>query len=236
MLFLNWSSLLNSYRNAVKLTVSIIAITEGQYVIAKTSLIGSMLSNLLLVMGMCFFFGGLRRTEQFFNVTIAQTAASLLALATASIIIPTAFDISTTTSTEAPIAEISRGTAVILLIVYSCYLFFQLKKYHTIYIEEHQKAFARPCKSKIPKGSISNDILVPCGVEAAQYRTHPSGMDILPRNEPIQMEAYKRQAAKENEEANESQLSLWVALFTLAASIAIILPDQEVVSPRNLRA
>lgn len=50
-----------------------------------------MLSNLLLVMGMCFFFGGLNRLEQNFNVVVAQTAASLLALAVGSLVIPTAF-------------------------------------------------------------------------------------------------------------------------------------------------
>lgn len=42
-------------------------------------------------MGMCFFFGGLNRIEQKFNEVVAQTAASLLALAVASLIIPTAF-------------------------------------------------------------------------------------------------------------------------------------------------
>lgn len=57
------------------------------------SLIGSILSNLLLVMGMCFFFGGLNRVEQHFNVTVAQTAASLLALAVGSLIIPAAFQV-----------------------------------------------------------------------------------------------------------------------------------------------
>lgn len=40
---------------------------------------------------MCFFFGGLNRIEQHFNVTVAQTAASLLALAVGSLIIPAAF-------------------------------------------------------------------------------------------------------------------------------------------------
>lgn len=50
-----------------------------------------MLSNLLLVLGMCFFFGGLSRIEQHFNVVVAQTAASLLSLAVASLIIPAAF-------------------------------------------------------------------------------------------------------------------------------------------------
>jgi Ca2+/H+ antiporter len=42
-------------------------------------------------MGMCFFFGGINRMEQHFNVVVAQTAASLLALAVSSLIIPTAF-------------------------------------------------------------------------------------------------------------------------------------------------
>lgn len=78
-------------RNAVELIVSILALLQDQVLIVQTSLIGSMLSNLLLVMGMCFFFGGMNRVEQEFNVTVAQTASSLLALAVGSLIIPTAF-------------------------------------------------------------------------------------------------------------------------------------------------
>ena len=78
-------------RNAVELIVSILALVKGEVLIVQTSLIGSMLSNLLLVMGMCFFFGGLARDEQFFNITVAQTASSLLALSVGSLIIPTAF-------------------------------------------------------------------------------------------------------------------------------------------------
>lgn len=75
----------------MELIVSIIALVHHEVIIVQTSLIGSMLSNLLLVLGMCFFFGGIHRIEQFFNVTVAQTAASLLSLAVASLIIPAAF-------------------------------------------------------------------------------------------------------------------------------------------------
>lgn len=78
-------------RNAVELIVAIIALTEDEVVIVQTSLIGSMLSNLLLVLGMCFLFGGVNRLEQHFNPVVAQTATSLLALAVGSLIIPTAF-------------------------------------------------------------------------------------------------------------------------------------------------
>jgi len=78
-------------RNAVELIVSILALTKGQITIVKTSLIGSILSDLLLVLGMCFFFGGINRMEQHFNVTVADTAAGLLALCVGSLFILTAF-------------------------------------------------------------------------------------------------------------------------------------------------
>ncbi|KAK5453274.1 hypothetical protein LTR55_012160, partial [Exophiala xenobiotica] len=80
-----------SFGNAVELIVSIIALAKDEVLIVQTSLIGSMLSNLLLVMGMCFFFGGFNRLEQAFNLTVAQTASSLLFLAVSGLIIPTAF-------------------------------------------------------------------------------------------------------------------------------------------------
>lgn len=84
--------LLNAtFGNAVELIVAIIALVGKDVTIVQTSLVGSMLSNLLLVMGMCFFFGGMNRISQNFNEVVAQTAASLLALAVASLIIPTAF-------------------------------------------------------------------------------------------------------------------------------------------------
>jgi Ca2+:H+ antiporter len=94
-----------------------------------------MLSNMLIVLGMAFFLGGINRVEQFFNVTVAQTAASLLALSVGSLIIPTAFrwnnaiDVSKTNIDE----ELSRGTSIILLVVYASYLIFQLKSHKEMY-------------------------------------------------------------------------------------------------------
>jgi Ca2+:H+ antiporter len=75
--------LLNAtFGNAVELIVSVQALIKNEITIVKTSLIG---------LGMSFFLGGVNRLEQFFNVTVAQTAASLLALCIASLIIPTVF-------------------------------------------------------------------------------------------------------------------------------------------------
>jgi Ca2+:H+ antiporter len=74
------------------LIISIIALLKGEVDIVQESLIGSILSNLLLVLGMSFFGGGLSRVEQHFNMTIVQTASSLLALSIGSLIIPSAYE------------------------------------------------------------------------------------------------------------------------------------------------
>ncbi|KAF2083195.1 calcium/proton exchanger [Saccharata proteae CBS 121410] len=143
-----------SFGNAVELIVGIQALVKGEITIVKTSLIGSMLSNLLLVMGMCFFLGGYNRTEQYFNITVAQTAASLLALAVASLIIPSVFRLWVEPQATVPdlvdTDALSRGTAVLLLFVYACYLLFQLKTHVAIYNEPSQKVGKR--KTKVEEG------------------------------------------------------------------------------------
>jgi Ca2+/H+ antiporter len=64
--------------NAVELIVSIIALVQGKVTIVQASLLGSMLSNLLLVLGMCFFFGGFKHKEQEFNMTVKYPWESVL--------------------------------------------------------------------------------------------------------------------------------------------------------------
>jgi Ca2+:H+ antiporter len=131
---------------------------DNQVQVVKTSLIGSILSNLLLVLGMCFFFGGMHRKVQYFNKTVAQTAASLLALAVASNIIPTVFanvanSSNGTDATEsANIASLSRGVSVILLVVYGAYLFFQLKTHSKVFNETSQKVEKQEWSKKPRKG------------------------------------------------------------------------------------
>lgn len=136
-----------SFGNAVELIVSIIALVQGKVVIVQTSLVGSMLSNLLLVLGMCFFLGGINRSEQHFNLTVAQTAASLLALAIGSLIIPTAFAQFASTG-DVGVTPASRGTSVLLLVVYACYLLFQLKTHTAMYNEPSKKTPKRSTGKK----------------------------------------------------------------------------------------
>jgi Ca2+:H+ antiporter len=201
-------------RNAVEMIVAIIALAKGEITVVQTSLIGSILSNLLLVLGMCFFFGGLRRKEQFFNQTIAQTAASLLALAIGSVIIPTAFNKFSTTSTS-DIAQLSRGTAIILLVVYAGYLFFQLNTHSDWFNEESQKVAMKPRKNTLPEGAIAKGLAQAGALGAGPGRAQLE--DRPPRDELINLSA--RMDADEPEEA---QLHIMVSWATLAISTAII--------------
>lgn len=87
-----------TFGNAVELIVSIVALREGQIEVVQSSMLGSILSNALLVLGMCFFFGGICNMrdgsdipmEQQFASATAQTSCSLMALSSASLIIPAA--------------------------------------------------------------------------------------------------------------------------------------------------
>ncbi|KAL1643676.1 hypothetical protein SLS58_004691 [Diplodia intermedia] len=157
-----------SFGNAVELIVGIQALVKRELVIVKTSLIGSMLSNLLLVMGMCFFLGGVSRVEQHFNVTVAQTSASLLALAVASLIIPTVFRMWVEPSEEVgdlvDTDALSRGTSIILLFVYGCYLLFQLKTHVVMYNEPSKKGEMR---TKEIKPGAANKGIAGIGAAAA---------------------------------------------------------------------
>lgn len=204
-----------SFGNAVEMIVAIIALAKGEVLIVQTSLVGSILSNLLLVMGMCFFFGGLRREEQFFNQTVAQTAASLLALAIASVIVPTAFDLWSTT-TDAPIAAISRGTSVILLVVYIGYLYFQLHTHATIFNEESQKVPMKPRKNALPQGAIAKSLAKAGGIGAGPGRANIT--ERPPNDELINPNAHE----EEEEEEEGPQLHILVAWATLAGCTAII--------------
>ncbi|OLL24417.1 Vacuolar calcium ion transporter [Neolecta irregularis DAH-3] len=124
-----------SFGNAVELIISIVALARGEIRIVQTSMLGSILSNLLLVLGMCFFIGGIKYPEQQFNMTVAQAMNSLLAVATSSLFIPAAYvaSVPKELDTERQILILSRGTSIILLLVYVCYLVFQLKTHTALY-------------------------------------------------------------------------------------------------------
>jgi len=149
--------LLNAtFGNAVEAIVGIIALSQNQLRIVQTSMLGSILSNLLLVLGCSFFAAGFKFSETQFQVTAAQASASTLTLAVATLIIPAAYhanqkavaaggffnylamgeDVGTEVAKKSGLEGllfISRGTAIMLLLIYATYLWFQLKTHSYLF-------------------------------------------------------------------------------------------------------
>ena len=168
-----------------------------------------MLSNLLLVLGMCFFCGGVNRIEQFFNTTVAQTAASLLALSVGALIIPTAF---TWGPTGIQVAKsrvdekVSYGTAIIMLLIYGAYLIFQLKSHKAMYNAPSQKVEKRKGAKK-GEGDVKKAFAGMGGVIGATSggKTQQEGGHFVT-----------------DDEEEEPVLSFWGAMVTLCAATALV--------------
>ncbi|KFY82066.1 hypothetical protein V500_10853 [Pseudogymnoascus sp. VKM F-4518 (FW-2643)] len=126
-----------TFGNSVELIIFIIALAKNEIRIVQASLLGSILANLLLILGLAFFIGGLRFREQIYNSTVTQMSACLLSLSVMSLLLPTAFHAAFNDQNQAKadkaVIKVSRGTSVILLLVYGLYLIFQLNSHAYLY-------------------------------------------------------------------------------------------------------
>ncbi|KNZ80372.1 Vacuolar calcium ion transporter [Termitomyces sp. J132] len=138
------AGLLNaSFGNAVEIIVGVAALLQGELRIVQTSMLGSILSNILLVLGCSFIAAGFKFKESEFVEAGAQASASFMTLACITLVIPAAYHSTQSKNGKDPSAEagllaISRGTAILLLGVYFAYIFFQLKT-HPHYFESQKK-------------------------------------------------------------------------------------------------
>jgi Ca2+:H+ antiporter len=134
-------ALLNvSFGNAVELILFIILLANDQIRVVQAALLGSILANLLLILGMAFLLGGLRYQEQIYNSTVTQMSACMLSLAVMSLLLPTAFHaaFANYAIADTQTLHVSRGTSVVLLLVYVLYLVFQLKSHAYMYASTPQ--------------------------------------------------------------------------------------------------
>ncbi len=128
--------LLNAtFGNAVEVVVAIQALLANEIRVVQASMIGSIFSNLLLVLGCCFFFGGLKYKEQTFNSTVATANMGLLALSSIAMVLPTPFAEYYNVQDE-HVLIISRIAALFLLFMYIQLLIFQLHTHRDIFDED----------------------------------------------------------------------------------------------------
>lgn len=123
-----------TFGNAVELVVAIQALLANDFRVVQASLIGSVFSNLLLVLGMCFFCGGIRYTEQEFIAQGAVASIALLAFSGLTLLMPEFFGEGGGDTTEVDGGggrdvelTVSRIGAMLLILMYLQLLFFQLK-------------------------------------------------------------------------------------------------------------
>ncbi|KAK4238082.1 hypothetical protein C8A03DRAFT_15422 [Achaetomium macrosporum] len=106
--------------------------------VIQAAILGSVLATMLLCLGLCFFFAGLKREETVFSETVSEAGSGLLLTAGFGLAIPTVFEHSLSGKiAEAELLpktmEISRSTAVLLMVAYFIYIFFQARTHHGIY-------------------------------------------------------------------------------------------------------
>jgi len=106
--------------------------------IIRAAILGSILANLLLCLGLCFFIGGIFHPNQSFHEAISEVGSNLMLVACLGLVIPTIFFQALTASRSEEylrprVLKISRITAIVLLIAFLVYLWFQVRSHHGLY-------------------------------------------------------------------------------------------------------
>ena len=121
------------FGNATELIIALIALKNGLIEIVKASITGTLLSDLLLLMGVAMLAGGVRYKEQEFKPIMARVSGSSMTLAVAAIALPTLVINTSNVVDEVAIRNLSLVTASVLIIVYGLTLLFSLKTHSFLY-------------------------------------------------------------------------------------------------------
>ncbi|KAK7442222.1 hypothetical protein VKT23_016193 [Stygiomarasmius scandens] len=127
-----------SLGNVVELIIAGIALKQCELDLVQSSLLGGLLSNLLLVLGMAFLVGGFRFHQQEFQPMVAQLNSSLMTVAVISLIVPAAFheylgDRLAEGTELKVLLELSRGSSIILILIYIAYMCFQFGSHKALF-------------------------------------------------------------------------------------------------------
>lgn len=114
--------------NAAELIITIVALREGLVEVVKASIAGSIIGNMLFVLGFSVLFGGLKNGRQKFDARHASTNASTMSLAVLAMIIPAVFALGSPKHrpSDRDIVRISDGVAIVLIIFYGLYLLYTI--------------------------------------------------------------------------------------------------------------
>jgi Ca2+:H+ antiporter len=153
--------LLNAtFGNAAEFIIAIMALRQGLYSVVKASLTGSIIGNVLLVLGLALLLGGLRHPRQKFNRTAAGLGGTLLLLSAIGLLVPTLFHLTGGKNSDLHIQDLSLAIAVVLLVTYLLSLVFQLKTHQSLFAGERHVMENRWSKGRAIVGLLVATVFV----------------------------------------------------------------------------
>lgn len=148
--------------SVVEIVMFMVLVRHDQFKVIQAAILGSVLATQLLCLGMCFVVGGVRHNELEFNEVVGEVGSDLLLTAGFGLIVPAAFHTAVTANghesagdVDARVLHISRITAILLLIAYTVYTYFQIRTHESIYDaifkedEQHGDHDAHEVKAKL---------------------------------------------------------------------------------------
>ncbi|HEX8958896.1 MAG TPA: calcium/proton exchanger, partial [Solirubrobacterales bacterium] len=137
-----------TFGNAPELIIALFALGKGLQEVVKASIVGSIIGNILLVMGAAMLVGGLGREKQTFSKTSASVQTSMLLLAGAALLMPAIFELVEGQGLPSPgaaivdygptVEHLSLAVAIVLIVTYVAGLFFSLKTHRDIFNPEYE--------------------------------------------------------------------------------------------------
>lgn len=129
--------LLNAtFGNAVELIIGVMALRAGLVEVVKASITGSIIGNLLFVLGTAIIVGGWSREKQTFNATAAKASGSVLLLAASALVIPAVFLATETVVPGKSVETLSLAVAALMIVSYLASLLFSLHTHKHLYSED----------------------------------------------------------------------------------------------------
>ncbi len=126
--------------NATELIIAFFALRAGHVEVVKASLSGSIIGNLLLVLGLSVLVGGWKRDKQTFSRTAASANSTMLFIAVVGLIMPAVYDLAVYGSLKAnppELQQLSLWTSAILIAIYLVSFLFVLKTHKALFVGEH---------------------------------------------------------------------------------------------------
>jgi Ca2+:H+ antiporter len=144
--------LLNAtFGNAAELIIAVAAMRGGLYGVVKASLAGSIIGNILLVLGAAMLAGGLGRSEQHYNAAGVRSQTTMLTLAAIALIVPAAYRGVTRDAGTVALGPLSAWISITLLVVYAANLVFSLGTHRALFTgsatgerQPHEQAWSAP--------------------------------------------------------------------------------------------